>query len=262
MKEVFIVGPARSGTTIFGETLSKVMDCEYWLEPKYLWKYKNFNLLSDVLTSADLTPDIARYIKKRIAQKLNHNNNSVYLDKTPSHVFRIPFIRAVFPDCFLVFIERDPIDTILSAEKKWNSSIPRSVFWRRFKNNDLTIVQLFKLLGFIFFKRRKLWGPVSKNVVEAAETDVLFAATIQYAESISYMNAFTENSSTRIIRIHYEEFIENPEKVLSRVLKFIDEPIDKNRIRKASKSVQSNPKSHSDIDRLKFDSIKQYLKDG
>lgn len=261
MKQIFIVGPARSGTTIFGDTMSKVIDCEYWLEPKYLWKYKNFNLKSDVLCSSDVTPDIAKYIKKRIALKLKRKNKTVYLDKTPSNVFRLPFIRAIFPDCYIVFLERDPINTILSAEKKWKARIPKSVFWRRLRNLDITIIQLIKLLFFVIKNRNKLWGPVNHEIVKAAEISTLKAAVIQYKESITYMNAYLKETNERIVRVSYEDFTDNPEKTVARVLNCIDEPADSERLKMACHDVKLNQKSYTETDKFKLEIIKDYLND-
>ena len=123
---VFIVGTGRSGTTILGTILSMHRDVAFLNEPKALWH--------SVIAADDLIGSYstgrARYrlgaeiVTDRIRTQA-HKLYGAYLacslsrrivDKYPEMIFRVPFLKSIFPDAKFIFLTRHGWDTCHSIE--------------------------------------------------------------------------------------------------------------------------------------------------
>lgn len=121
---VFIVGTGRSGTTILGVTLGMHKDVGFLNEPKAAWAYAyphedvigsyNQNAAFYSLNEHDVTPEVKRRIKKIYGHYLRVANSSKLVDKYPELIFRVPFVRQIFPDAKFIFLFRDGYDTCSS----------------------------------------------------------------------------------------------------------------------------------------------------
>ena len=126
-KPVFILGTGRSGTTLLGLLLSMHKDIGYLNEPKALWNsvYPFEDLIGSYsegtahynLDRDDATPEIRKKIQKCFGGYLWTVCASRVVDKYPELVFRVDFVKALFPDAKFVFIVRGGHDTCKSIEK-------------------------------------------------------------------------------------------------------------------------------------------------
>lgn len=123
---LFILGTGRSGTTILGVVLSLHRAVGFLNEPKALWHaiYPG----EDLVGNYNLGP--ARYRLEREdadkgAVRAAHRLFGAYLalagarrvlDKYPELIFRIPFVKAIFPDAKFLFLVRSGWDTCRSIE--------------------------------------------------------------------------------------------------------------------------------------------------
>jgi hypothetical protein len=130
---VFIVGAGRSGTTILGVILSMHRHIGFLNEPKALW-HQALGGGEDLIGSYDrgearyrLGPDSAT----ATARQAMHRIYGAYLritgtrrvvDKYPELVFRLPMVRAIFPDGKFLFIARNGWDTCGSI-KGWSARL-------------------------------------------------------------------------------------------------------------------------------------------
>lgn len=127
---LFILGTGRSGTTILGVVLSMHQDVGFLNEPKAIWH--------SIYPNEDI---IGNYTRDKAYYRLDQNNSNdnikqaahrlygTYLatvlskrvvDKYPELVFRVPFVRQIFPDAKFIFLVRNGWDTCASIDK-WSS---------------------------------------------------------------------------------------------------------------------------------------------
>ncbi len=104
---IILLGFHRSGTTMLGKIFSQHGEVAYLSEPRHIWMhafpYRSF----DVLDAPDARSRVAATINEEFAQFLAASGRSRFAEKTPSNMVRLPFIRAVMPDCRVIHIIRD-----------------------------------------------------------------------------------------------------------------------------------------------------------
>lgn len=131
-RPIFIVGTGRSGTTILGKILSLHPEVGFLNEPKALWHavYPHEDVIGSYdrgaaayrLGGADATPPVAAAAHRLFGAYLWATRTTRVLDKYPEHVFRIPFLRALFPDAQFLWIVRNGWDTIRSIDR-WSDRL-------------------------------------------------------------------------------------------------------------------------------------------
>lgn len=129
---VFILGTGRSGTTILGVTLGIHRDVGFLNEPKALWAYayESEDLIgsyNDGQAFYSINPDEATIeVKKRLHRVFGHylrfSASSRVVDKYPELIFRVPFVREVFPGAKFIFLFRNGFDTCTSIEH-WSARL-------------------------------------------------------------------------------------------------------------------------------------------
>ena len=115
---IILVGCPRSGTSLLGRLFAAHPDVAYWKEPRMIWNTGNQNLPDDVLTENNITTRVATEIDQRFATFLKQNSKTRFAEKTPSNMLRLRFIHALYPDCFIIHIHRDPRPVVASALRK------------------------------------------------------------------------------------------------------------------------------------------------
>jgi len=128
----FILGTGRSGTTILGMLLSMHKSVGYLNEPKALWHsiYKFEDLIGSYsledaryrLDHTDVNDKLIKDAKKLFGFYLTAACSSRVVDKYPELIFRVPFIKAIFPDAKFIFLARNGWDTCHSIEN-WSNRL-------------------------------------------------------------------------------------------------------------------------------------------
>ncbi|HEV7922907.1 MAG TPA: TIGR03032 family protein [Thermoanaerobaculia bacterium] len=134
-RPIFIVSSPRSGSTLLFETLAlspsvftiggeshAVMEGIPQLHPSRRgWE-------SNRLTAADANIVSRDELYARFAESLHDRDGSDelsrevrMLEKTPKNSLRIPFLKAMFPDAFFLYLYRDPRATMSSMLDAWRS---------------------------------------------------------------------------------------------------------------------------------------------
>jgi len=135
-KPVFILGTGRSGTTILGVVLSMQPDVGFLNEPKAMWaslrddedligSYHRGNAFYR-LGIRDVTPGLVGEVNRLYGAYLRFSLNSRVVDKYPEMIFRVPFLRKVFPDARFLFLSRNGWDTCSSIEA-WSGRLGKQV---------------------------------------------------------------------------------------------------------------------------------------
>jgi len=129
---IFILGTGRSGTTILGVVLSMHKEIGFLNEPKALWHsvMPDEDLIGSYsrsggryrLMAKDAGPGVCDAAQRLFGAYLRLSGSRRLVDKYPELIFRLPFVRAIFPDAYFLFLSRDGWDTCASIEL-WSSRL-------------------------------------------------------------------------------------------------------------------------------------------
>ncbi|HYR29833.1 MAG TPA: TIGR03032 family protein [Thermoanaerobaculia bacterium] len=134
-RPVFVVSSPRAGSTLLFETLAQSptvfspgRESHSIIEGIDALHPASREWESNRLTAADATPMIASVLETRFLAELRSRDGSQrfpprvrMLEKTPKNSLRIPFLQAIWPDAFFIYLYRDPRATISSMLEAWRS---------------------------------------------------------------------------------------------------------------------------------------------
>jgi hypothetical protein len=225
---VFIIGTGRSGTTILGIVLSMHRDVGFLNEPKALWHsaYEGEDLIGSYslkyaryrLDESNAKLDVRRCMHRLFGWYLTAVGAHRIVDKYPELIFRIPFVKAIFPDAKFIFLVRNGFDTSLSIDhwserlgvqtnhdtynwwgrnnRKWNFLVDQIVA----NDPDLSL-QFDEIKGF-------------KRHIDMATVEWI----VTMREGLRLREEFPESVHTLL----YEDLVNIPAKILPDLLKFCE----------------------------------------
>jgi hypothetical protein len=234
-RPIIILGAARSGTTLLGDILSQHPAIAYWVEPRYIWRYRNPTANTDRRAVDEATPEVKRYIRSKFASFVASCPGSRFMEKTPSNCFRVPFIHAVFPGARFVHLIRDGRDVVFSARRKWTSPPKKAALWRRLSTLEIPLRDLpFYLTDFLrdvigrqlYPEKAFLWGPHIEELREIkAQHGVLHACCVQWRESVrAACEGLAGVPDQQQHWIRFEQLVTNPDAILHELLSFAKLP--------------------------------------
>ena len=232
-RPIFVIGAARSGTSMLGEILSHHPDLGYWLEPKYIWRYRNPRSPTDARGADEVTPEVARYIRRRMRRHLTQLERPRCLEKTPSNTLRVSFMNGIFPEGLFVHIVRDGRDVAFSAAKKWSSPPDPAGLWRRLLDfqmplRDVPSYAAAFLRDVVGRQLRPdqayIWGPHVPDLRTISKRHSLIETCgIQWRECVeSARRSLAEIEHERHHTVLYEDLVREPREAIRRVLDFAD----------------------------------------
>lgn len=126
-KPIFILGTGRSGTTILGVVLSMHRDVGFLNEPKAMWHaiYPDEDVIGSYsrgvahyrLDAGDASDEVKHSAHRLFGAYLAAVFSNRLVDKYPELIFRVPFVRQIFPDAQFFFLVRNGWDTCASIDK-------------------------------------------------------------------------------------------------------------------------------------------------
>jgi len=140
---IFILGTGRSGTTILGKVMSMHRRITFLNEPKSLWHaaYSYEDVIGSYsmgeahysLDASHADGAVIRAMQRLYSYVLLITGGGRVLDKYPEMIFRIPFVRAIFPDAKFIFLVRNGYDTAQSITtwSKQNNMPTYENWWGR-----------------------------------------------------------------------------------------------------------------------------------
>jgi hypothetical protein len=232
-RPIFIIGAARSGTTLIGDILKRHKDIAYWVEPKYIWRYRNASSSTDIRKGKEATLAVQKYIHSKFSNYVKQCKKKRFMEKTPSNCFRIPFIYKIFPDGLFLHIIRDGRDVAFSAQKKWSSPPDKTALWRRVISLEMPLRDapyyakdvIRDVIGRQFLpKKAFIWGPHFPGIRDTQKQySTLETCAIQWRQSV---NAVQEGlrgiPEKQQMALKFEELLATPEPLLRQVLNFFD----------------------------------------
>lgn len=142
---VFVVGAPRSGTTLLQKVIEAHSQCfahdgetaMFNLQNLFLLERRHFGLEGEALRSAMAEARSRIDFMDRQIRRLGHERSgTLFVEKTPQHVLKLPAILAGFPDAKVVHVVRDGRDAFCSAQS--NAGVPQrgsvvrfAKYWRR-----------------------------------------------------------------------------------------------------------------------------------
>lgn len=204
-KPVFLIGCARSGTSILGEALAEHPRIAYLFEASRIWNELVPGRPDHRLTAADADPDVARAIyqalseaQRAVSETRGRGPPDVLLEKNPKHVLRIPFLDALFPHAKFIHILRDGRDTVASL---------------------------------MFRNRGPRWGhleiPGWRELLAAYPEKNHIRCAHQWRDSVSIARADAKRLGPgRYVEVRYEDLIADPRTAIGKLLEFLGLPPD------------------------------------
>ena len=223
---VFILGTGRSGTTILGILLSMHSDIAFLNEPKAIWNsvfpdedligsYSRGKATYEIETAVADEKSIER-IRNIYGFYLNTVLSTRVVDKYPELVFRLNFVKKIFPDYKALFIYRNGWDTCLSSanwsEVKGEQVNDETHDWWGVDNRkwNLLVDQLVAVdddLKMHVDKIRAFTSQVDMSIVE-------WIISMKRG-----LKAVAENPQN-VLPVRYEELVDNPKKVMQTICDF------------------------------------------
>ena len=243
MPFIFVIGPARSGTTLLGQCLSKHPDICYVEEPGPIWRVGNENIPHDMFTEIEARVDIKTRIVSWFASVLRKSKKKLLVEKTPANCLRLRFVKEIFPDSKVIFLCRDGEKIISSSLKRWkrlgdannhriaNNRAGFGLFGKRVKKLSQVraveviyyLPQIFEIITSLFCFKQRVWGPRFPGIREMLKThSVAEICAYQWRASMEIMRRDMDlwDSERRLV-VTYESFCSDPIKVLSMICSFM-----------------------------------------
>jgi hypothetical protein len=229
---IFVIGTGRSGTTVCGITLSMHRDIGFLNEPKALWHtvIPDEDIVGNYtdqpgryqLSASDASDGVSETVHRLYSGYRGLTGCKRILDKYPEMVFRIPFLRQLFPDAKFILLVRNP-DATAGSIKAWSTRHGSRVDGRK----------------------SDWWGRDDRKwrclVDEVAASDPEFSgktgelrelgnerdrAGLEWLLSMRAGLQAEASPKKDVIRVRYEDFVDDPGQTLSRLFEFCDLDFD------------------------------------
>lgn len=227
-KPIFIIGIGRSGSTILGKVLSMHKMIGFLNEPKAIWfvidRRDDINghfQLGDAcyrFSEDDATPQKKEYANRIFGFYSAITGSKRILDKNPEILFRIPYVKELFPDARFLLLIRDGWDTVnsivnWSRRERVNRNGYLADWWglnrRKWK---LMIEQLVP--------EEPLFNYCKDEIrLFTREEDM---AAVEWIISMQEGLRCIERWPDSVLAIYYEDLIQSPIRELNKVIAFCE----------------------------------------
>lgn len=233
MTDVVIIGAPRSGTNMLRDVLTSFEGIGTWPcdEINYIWRHGNVRYPSDEIPADKATPTVAAYIRARFDDIRHSQNTPIVVEKTCASCLRVPFIDKVLPEARYVYIYRDGIDATGSAKLRWTAKLDIPYLMEKVRFVPLTDLPYYGLRYFwsriyrLFSREKRLafWGPKLDDMDEILEKHSLNeVCALQWQRCVEKADKdLSALAPERVIRMRYEDFVNNPVTELQRVFDFL-----------------------------------------
>lgn len=278
---VFLIGAARSGTTLLGEQLlSNFHEVNYVGEKNWVWKYSNAYKQTDELTSNMLPVKTRNYIVDRFNHFSNKKTSRILIEKTPSNTLRLPLLVELFPDAKFIFLFREGGEVARSAALEWAGISKKALDSKRvrkaspmkrvmlllqresdFSDRIFDLQEMIELPYYFYrFIRNFLkinlkiksfsWGPMNTEIdVFRKKNSLLHSCAYQWKICTERMLKAAANlpDESRLC-LHFDDLKSSPNGVLEELLEFLKLPSDDALVQSLADKVKGGAKKEIVMD--------------
>ena len=254
-RPIFIVGTGRSGTTILGKILSLHRNVGFLNEPKALWHaiYPHEDIIGSYdrgaaayrLGAEDASATVVRYAHRLFGAYLAAVGATRVIDKYPELIFRIPFVRSIFPDAQFIWIMRNGWDTIRSIDR-WSDRLGETQdgeqhdWWGVNDRKWRLLVEQVATTHPELARKKAELRAIDRHVDRAA---LEWALTMQ--EGLRYV----DQDDLPVYSVRYEILTEMPSETLDHLFTAVNLTADPAAVRYANQVLQKKPpKPHVPLD--------------
>lgn len=226
---IFILGAGRSGTTILGVLLSMHRHVGFLNEPKAMW-HTAFGGGEDLIGSFDrgearyrldqddVLPSCAQTMRKIYGAYLRVTGSSRVVDKYPELIFRLPFVKHIFPDAKFLFIARNGWDTCGSI-KGWSERLGEE------KDGEVhdwwgADDRKWKLLVEQIVPEHTDLAPHAVEMMTWADQEQ--RAIVEWIVTMREGHALAEAYPDSVLHIPYEEMCAHPRDWMTKIVSFVE----------------------------------------
>ena len=231
-KPIFILGTGRSGTTILGIVLSMHREVGYLNEPKAIWHliHPHEDIIGNYsqtnakyrLTAEDAIDEMPRRACQMFGAYLTATCSRRLVDKYPELIFRVDFVRALFPDARFIFLTRNGWDTCHSIAN-WSKRLGMQVSGEKhdwWGVND----RKWRLLVEQLVKTEPALSEISDEIKHFERH--LDRAAVEWIVTMLEGIRLMQASSDYIHLVRFEDLTLDPGKTLAALCEFCELPTD------------------------------------
>ena len=231
-KPIFILGTGRSGTTILGIVLSMHKEVGYLNEPKAIWHliHPHEDIIGNYtqadanyrLTAEDATDDMCHCAAQMFGAYLTATRSKRIVDKYPELIFRLDFVRALFPDARFIFLVRNGWDTCHSIAN-WSQRLGVEVNGEKhdwWGVND----RKWRLIAEQLVKTDPVFAEIADEVKHFDRH--LDRAAIEWTVTMQEGLRLLQESPDCIHLLRFEDLTAEPDEALDKLCSFCELPPD------------------------------------
>ncbi len=227
---IILVANARSGTTMTARCFAEHPAIHVWREPRGVWSTGNAHVGHDRFTEEHATPKVIKQIRAAFLSCQEAHGNKIVMEKTPANCLKVPFIRKVLPEAYIIHLVRDGRDGVSSAIPFWTKPTKQRRILRRLKETPIWEWPRF-LPRFIsdkvmmqlgLRKRVKYWGIMYPGMEHDLKTmDMVEVIAKQWVAAVETAPPDIERCvpMDQWIGARYEELVKTPVEHFERFLK-------------------------------------------
>jgi hypothetical protein len=246
---IILIGNHRSGTSLTQRLFGLHPAIVTWHEPRSLWRYTDPGRPDDESDESDATEEVVRYIRRRFLKYQSQHGDRRIMEKTPSNVLRVPFVHKIFPEAKYVYIARNALSCISSAEVKWEKKKTKTWSNLRRSLSDAPLSQLHYYAGaflthmvvrrVVKTNRMLVSGPRYKGMdQDLREHGTLRVIARQWARcNRKAREDLAKLGNGSVCTFRYEDLIQGPASVLRRMYDHCELSCDDKIIRAAEEMI-------------------------
>jgi len=254
-RPVFILGTGRSGTTILGIVLSMHRDVGFLNEPKALWHsiFPEEDLIGSYsrgparyrLDAGEITEVVRRHAHRLFGAYLALTLSKRVVDKYPELIFRVPFVRAIFPDARFIFLARNGWDTCQSIDN-WSRRLGVSTYSERHDWWGVDNRKWWLLCDQIVAHEPKLAGLYDQVRELDSHLDM---AAVEWTVSMQEGLRLTQKYPDAVRLVRYEDLTAAPRDTLASLAEFCGLSLDDTFLEYGCRVLKPTP--HRELPKLK-----------
>lgn len=229
---IILVANARSGTTMTARCFAVHPAIHVWREPRGVWVTGNSHVGHDRFTEEHATPKVIKQIRAAFLACQESHGGRIVMEKTPANCLKVPFIRKVLPEAYIIHLIRDGRDSVSSAIPFWTRPTKQRRILRRLKETPLhewprflpRFVSDKVMMQLGLRKRVKYWGimyPGMEKDLKTLEMVEVIAKQWVAAVETAPVDIKAATPADQWTEARYEELVRSPVEHFERFLKLV-----------------------------------------